>query len=63
LKRKYTFVKSSYDDLSDNLEVQKYHDLCNDFSEVVLIASKDNEAYMTTKTCVCKLKEKLLQNE
>jgi len=62
LKRKYTFVKSSYDDLSGNPKAQKYDDLCNDFSEVAFIASDDTETYMKMKTCVRKLKEELLHN-
>jgi len=40
LKKKYTLVKSRYDNLSINSEAQKYNDLCNDFVEVALIASK-----------------------
>jgi Fe-S-cluster containining protein len=63
LKRKYTIVKSSYDDLSGNPEAQKYDDLCNDFSEVAWIASKNNEAYMRMKVSVSKLKEEVLHNE
>jgi hypothetical protein len=62
LKLKYTFVKSSYNDLSDNPEVQKYDDLCNDFSEVAWIASKGNEAYMKAKATIRMLKEELLQS-
>jgi hypothetical protein len=63
LERKYTLVRSSYDDLSNNPEAQKYNDLCNDFSEVALIASKDiNETYMKAKIGVHKLKEELLQS-
>jgi hypothetical protein len=60
LKRKYTFIKSSYDDLSGNPKVQKYDDLYNDFSEVAFIASEDTETYMKMKTCVRKLKEELI---
>jgi hypothetical protein len=63
LKRKYTFVKSSYDDLSGNPKAQKYDDLCNDFSEVAFLASDHNETYMTVKACVRKLKEELLCND
>jgi len=62
LKRKYTFIKSSYDDLSGNPKVQKYDNLCNDFFEVAFITSEDTETYMKMKTCVRKLKEELLQN-
>jgi hypothetical protein len=62
LKRKYTFVKSSYDNLSGNPKAQKYDDLCNDFSEVAFLASDYNETYMTMKASVCKLKEELLCN-
>jgi hypothetical protein len=60
LKRKYIFVKSSYDDLSGNPKAQKYDDLCNDFFEVAFIALEDTETYM--KMNVHKLKEELLHN-
>jgi hypothetical protein len=36
--------------------------LCNAFSKVALIVSKNNETYEMIKTCVCKLKEGLLHN-
>ena len=62
MKQKYTFIKSSYDDLSGNPEAQKYDDLCNNFSKVVFLASNCNETYMTMKACVRKLKEELLYN-
>ncbi|XP_059441958.1 protein FAR1-RELATED SEQUENCE 1-like [Corylus avellana] len=62
LKRKYTFVKSSYDNLSGNPKAQKYADLGNDFSEVAFLTSDYNETYMTMKACIRKLKEELLCN-
>jgi fructose-1,6-bisphosphatase len=51
LKRKYTFVKSSHDDLSGNTKAQKYDNLCNDFSEVALITSEDTETYEDEDLC------------
>ncbi|KAF5460383.1 hypothetical protein F2P56_020257 [Juglans regia] len=62
LKRKYTFVKSSYDDLSGNLEAQRYDKLTKSFFEVALIASKSEEACMKSISHVSRLKGELVHH-
>ncbi|XP_042973141.1 protein FAR1-RELATED SEQUENCE 5-like [Carya illinoinensis] len=60
LKRKYTIIQSSYDDLGDNHEAQRFNDLCNDHCEIALLTSKDHETHIKWKNHMRKFKDKEL---
>ena len=61
-KRRYTFIKCIYHELSGNPKTQCYDKLHTSFYEVASMASKTKESCMTVMIVLDKLKEKLSLN-
>jgi hypothetical protein len=59
LKRKYKFIKSSYNPLKDNLSVEKCLNLCKDMHILAELALTTTENYMKMKNHICMLTKQL----